>query len=275
MDELLERWRADLAAWAIPDRILHGAVESPWTLPRHVFARRADRHMAEPGGASFTRAWEVLDPPGRVLDVGAGAGAASLPLAARATAITAVDQDESMLDAFATRVAATGVPAATVVGGWLDVAAQVPAADVVTCHHVLYNVPDLAEFIIELTAHARRRVVVEVSARHPHSPLNDLWLRFHDLRRPERPTAEDILAIIEQLGLPARHERWERPARFGYDDPDELVEITRRQLCLPPERATEVAEALAASEPSRRQLMTIWWSPRSRQSPAVTSASPT
>jgi SAM-dependent methyltransferase len=261
MDELLERWRSDLAAWAIPDHIMRGAVESPWTLPRQVFARRADRQVAEPGGTSFARAWEALDPPGSVLDVGAGAGAASLPLATRASAMTAVDQDESMLEAFATRAAATGVPATTVVGRWPDVAAEVRTADVVTCHHVLYNVPDLAEFLIALDRHARRRVVVEVSARHPLSSLNDLWLRFHDLRRPERPTAEDVLAVIARLGFPARHERWERPARFGFDDPDELVDMTRRQLCLPPERSAEVAEALAGFEPPPRQLVTIWWEP--------------
>jgi SAM-dependent methyltransferase len=261
MDELLERWRSDLAAWAIPDHILRGAVESPWTLPRRVFARRADRQVAEPGGASFVRAWEALDPPGSVLDVGAGAGAASLPLAARASAMTAVDQDGSMLAAFASRTAATAVPVTTVVGRWPDVAAQAPAADVVTCHHVLYNVPDLAEFLVALDRHARRRVVVEVSARHPLGSLNDLWLRFHDLPRPQRPTAEDILAITARLGLPARHERWERPARFGFDDPDELVDVTRRQLCLPPERSAEVAEALAGFEPPPRQLVTIWWEP--------------
>jgi SAM-dependent methyltransferase len=261
MDEQLARWRTDLEAWAIPDHILRGAAESPWALPRQVFARRADRQAADPSGPSFARAWEALDPPGTVLDVGAGAGAASLPLATRATAMTAVDQDERMLEAFASRAAAAGVPAQTFAGRWPDVADEVPAADVVTCHHVLYNVPDIAGFLTALDAHARRRVVVEVTVRHPLSPLNGLWQRFHDLRRPQRPTADDILAIVERLGLKASHERWERPAGLGFDGADELVEVTRRQLCLPPERSAEVAEALAGSEPAPRQLVTIWWVP--------------
>src|SRR5437764_12809678 len=91
---LLNRWREDLAAWAIPDHIIAAAAESPWVLPRQVFARRADRLMREPTGPSFERAWEALDPPGSVLDVGSGAGAASLPLAPRARMVTAVDSDE-------------------------------------------------------------------------------------------------------------------------------------------------------------------------------------
>ena len=81
LPELLNRWREDLAAWAIPDHIAAGAAESPWVLPRQVFARRADRLRRAPGGPSFERAWEALEPAGSVLDVGAGAGAACLPLA--------------------------------------------------------------------------------------------------------------------------------------------------------------------------------------------------
>ena len=67
-------------------------------LPRQVFARRADRVSAAPSGPSFERAWAALDPPGSVLDVGSGAGAACLPLLPRATSLTAVDADADMLD---------------------------------------------------------------------------------------------------------------------------------------------------------------------------------
>jgi hypothetical protein len=42
-------------------------------------------------------------------------------------------------------------------GSWPDAALRVPAADVVTCHHVLCNVPGLASFVTALTAHAGRR----------------------------------------------------------------------------------------------------------------------
>ena len=40
--DLLSQWRDDLAAWAIPAHITAAAAESPWALPRQVFARRAD-----------------------------------------------------------------------------------------------------------------------------------------------------------------------------------------------------------------------------------------
>src|SRR5580704_10391233 len=91
--DLLDRWRSDLEAWAIPDHIIASVSESPWVLPRQVFARRADRVSLAPAGPSYDRAFAALDPPGTVLDVGSGAGAASLPLLPRCTGLAAVDTD--------------------------------------------------------------------------------------------------------------------------------------------------------------------------------------
>src|SRR2546430_2930411 len=78
------RWREDLAAWAIPQHILDAAPESPWHFPVELFARRADAAQSRMT-ASTLRALEALPMDGSVLDVGCGAGAASLPLAAKAS----------------------------------------------------------------------------------------------------------------------------------------------------------------------------------------------
>ena len=264
---LLEDWQSDLAAWAIPEHITAAVAETPWVLPRQVFARRADRESGAPSGPSYDRAWAALDPPGSVLDVGAGAGAASLPLAGRTTSLTAVDSDTGMLELLARRAGERGLTTRCVPGRWPDVAAGVPPADVLTCHHVLYNVPDLAPFVTALTGHARRTVIVEVTARHPLMTLNGLWLRFHGLRRPEGPTADDLLRILAGMGLHASHQRWSRRAERDYASLQELADVTRRRLCLPPERAGEVADALAEMGADQspglasagRDVVTIWW----------------
>ena len=266
---LLDRWREDLAAWAIPEHITAAVADSPWVLPRQVFARRADRLRRDPGGPSFERAWEVLDPPGSVLDVGSGAGAACLPLAPRITTLTAVDADDGMLGLLAGRAGEAGLAARTVHGRWPDVGGQVGPADVVTCHHVVFNVPDLGPFLAALTGHARRRVVIETAAAHPLTSLNPLWLRFHGLRRPEGPTAADTIGILAAMGHDPRHTGWSRPAGADYGSMAELVEVTRRRLCLPPERAGEVEAALVElginpGQPgdlgsSGRDVVTIWW----------------
>jgi SAM-dependent methyltransferase len=269
LEERLERWRGDLAAWAIPERITAAVSESPWVLPRQVFARRADRVIAAPSGPSYQRAWAALDPPGSVLDVGSGAGAACLPLLPRATSLTAVDTDAEMLEKLSQRSAVAGITVRTVLGRWPDAAAEAAAADVVTCHHVLYNVPGVRPFVTALTASARRTVVAEMTARHPLVSLNALWLRFHGLRRPNSPTAEDLIQILVAMGLRPAHKTWRRPGGRDYASFDEMVDVTRRRLCLPPERAAEVADALAdaGTDPedpedlgsSGRDVVSIWW----------------
>ena len=149
-----------------------------------------------------------------------------------------------MLALLTERTRARGLQARCIKGSWPAVASQVPPADVLTCHHVLFNVPDLAPFLTALTDHATRLVVVETATLHPLTSLNDMWLRFHDLRRPDRPTADDVLAILDAMGCKPCHERWRRPAAADYGSMAELIVVTRRRLRLPPDRAAEVAEAL-------------------------------
>ncbi|MGN9839044.1 class I SAM-dependent methyltransferase [Nonomuraea sp. H19] len=267
--EQLRAWAEDLAAWRIPESILSGAVESPWVLPDEVFARRTESYLAAPCGPSYERAMEALGHGGSVLDVGAGAGAASLPLASRVTGLTAVDSHQPLLDDLVRRAAPLGLAPVVVCGTWPDAAASVPVADVVLCHHVIYNVADLAPFVAALTGHARRRVVTEVTVRHPLTDLNPYWKQFHGLDRPEGPTAEQVVEILEGLGLAVKVERWTRPAMAEYDSFATLVDVTRRRLCLPPDRRDDVAVALlnagvAEDRPpdlgsSGRELVTIWW----------------
>jgi SAM-dependent methyltransferase len=272
LTSLLERWRDDLAAWAIPEHITAAVADSPWVLPRQVFARRADRVAAAPSGPSFQRAWDALDPPGSVLDVGSGAGAACLPLLPRATSLTAVDSDAGMLERLAERGGRAGASLRQVLGTWPETAAVAGPADVVTCHHVLYNAGDVGPFVTALTANARRLVVAEMTAQHPLVTLNELWLRFHGLRRPVSPTAGDLLAILTAMGLRPGHEVWRRPGGRDYASFDELVEVTRLRLCLPPQRAGELAGALteAGADPGHpldlaspgRDVVTVWWDGR-------------
>jgi len=261
-----DRWRDALRDWGIPERILARAPESPWGYSVELFASRADAAVGRPT-ASNLRALEALPEGGVVLDVGCGAGAASLPLAGRVGHIIGVDPSPGMLTAFGDRAAVAGVESETIEGTWPEAADRTPPADVVVCHHVAYNVPDLRTFALRLTDHARSRVVVEMTATHPLSAMSPLWIRFHDLVRPAAPTVDDALAVLREAGLSPDRTVWTAPRPGGFAAKADLVASVRRQLCLPAERDREVEDALDDRIVERdgrwgfpdRPVATIWW----------------
>jgi SAM-dependent methyltransferase len=261
-----DTWTEALASWAIPDEILAKAPESPWHFPVKLFARRGEM-AASHLTLSNRLAMEELPEDGEVLDVGCGGGAASVPLASRASRLIGVDPSREMLDSFAKNARAAGVEVDAIEGAWPDVADRTPVADVVVCHHVVYNASDLAAFALRLTDHARRRVVMEMTAHHPISDLSPLWLRFHGLVRPTRPTSDDAEAVLRELGLRPAREDWDAPRPGGYESVQEMVAHVRRLVCLPSERDPEIEEAIAPRIVERdgrfgfvdRPVTTLWW----------------
>ncbi|MBU6245073.1 MAG: methyltransferase domain-containing protein [Actinomycetales bacterium] len=252
------KWRDDLASWAIPAEILRQAPEEPWIHPVAMFT--VDDEI--PDSPSHDRARQALPVSGSVLDVGCGGGRAAMALVPPAGQVIGVDHQAGMLEAFAAAADRRGVQHLEILGNWDEVQQEVPACDVVVCHHVVYNVADIVPFIEALDRHARRRVVLELPVTHPLTSLNPLWKRLWDLDRPTAPVAQDLCAIVEAMGLAPHLETWvdhtwgkrvELPA-------EERVRYARIRLCLPPERDADVAAALIAEADAQpHEVATLWW----------------
>ncbi len=112
-----------------------------------------------------------------------------MALADLAAHATGVDQSEAMLELFAEEAAARDLPSSTICGSWPDVEDTAGTAGVVVCHHVAYNVADLAPFVVALSRAARNRVVMELTTAHPQTSNAPLWDQFWGLERPTGPTA--------------------------------------------------------------------------------------
>jgi SAM-dependent methyltransferase len=248
----VEQWRDELAAWAIPPEILDAAPESPWGFPVELF--RAGTESAET--PSRDRALDALAAGGTVLDVGCGGGAAGLALAPPAGLVIGVDESADLLADFRRTADERGIQHREVQGTWPDVAPDAPIADVVVCHHVLYNVADLPPFVAALSGHARHRVVVELTATHPLTASGELWRHFHNLDRPSGPNAALAFAALDSMGVEPRYQEWQRPPR---DVPRAAyVQLNRRRLCLPASADEEIDRLMEPTD-APRDVVTFWW----------------
>ncbi len=248
-------WARSLARWAIPNEILEQAQTSPWIHPPVLFQVPGEIELT----ISHTRAFEALAADGSVLDVGCGGGIAAFALTPPASLVIGVDHQPEMLAMFAENAKKHGVAYEVFEGFWPEIAEKVPTADVVVCHHVVYNVAEIGPFLRALNSHARSRVVIEMPTRHPLSNMSGAWKHFWNLDRPTQPTSEDLLEVLKEVGIKARVQYWTGPMRDRIDV-DQDSEFMRIRLCLPLERLQEVREYLIANPlPRQRDIATIWW----------------
>lgn len=246
-------WRDALNQWGIPKEILDQAPENPWIHPPALF-QIPDSIVDSP---SHQKAKEIN--PRSILDIGCGGGIAAFACVPPATKVIGVDHQSEMLEMFSQNAKIRNVQSETFLGDWPDVAERVPSADVVTCHHVVYNVQRIEEFVEALNNHANKRVVIELPEFHPLSNMSSAWKHFWKLERPTSPDANLFLKVLHELGVNAQMLLWAGEMRNEVDF-DSQVKFLRVRLCLPEVREPEVRQFLAANPPtSSRKLASIWW----------------
>jgi SAM-dependent methyltransferase len=251
----VEKWRNDLASWAIPQEILDQAEIAPWIHPPALF-QIPEKIWDSP---SHQRAREAMPEGGTVLDIGCGGGIASFAITPPAAHAIGVDHQREMLNMYEKNASDRNVKSEVFEGFWPSIADQVPAADVVAVHHVVYNVGDIEPFIKELNKHARRRVVIELPAVHPMSSWSPGWKHFWNIVRPVSPTADDFMSVLSELGIDAHKEDFTGEILLD-KQLEEAADYTRIRLCLPKERLDEVREFLEKNpSPTSRSLSVVWW----------------
>ncbi len=248
-------WRSKLEKWAIPQSILDQAPENPWTHPAELF--QIPLNISD--SISHQRAREVVPVGGTLLDVGCGGGIAAFAVTPPAAHVIGVDHQPEMLAMFNENARARGITSEIFEGLWPEIGDLVPIADVVTAHHVVYNVPQIEEFLIALNGHASSRVVLEMPQRHPLANASELWKHFWNIERPKDPTPNELMEVLSDLEFEAHLELWDGSMRRE-SDLSQLAHYSRIRLCLSADREDEVLEFLASQPQDQvRNLATIWW----------------
>lgn len=164
-----------------------------------------------------------LDSRKTAIDAGAGAGRHTIPLAERLDWVTAVEPSEAMRALIPPRDNLT-----VVAGTWQD--AEVAAADLVLCAHVLYFVPDPVPFIEKLDAAARERVFVVMRDREMLAPGEQLYAVLTGRPRTRMPQLYDAFNLVRSLGRDVDVETFEYEVHNVYADLEEAVAESRHRL---------------------------------------------
>lgn len=250
-----EKWKLDLDSWAIPKEILDQAEEEPWTHAPALFAL-PDEISDTP---SHRIAKEALSANGSVLDIGCGGGVATFAIAKSGNHVIGVDHQAEMLEMYMQNAKSRSIDSEIYEGFWPAIADQVPIADVVTVHHVAYNVGDIEPFLRALDSHANKRVIIELPLVHPMTSASAGWEHFWNLIRPTSPNADDLLEVLNEMGISAQMEKFS--ADFPLEQSaEDIAERTRVRLCLSSSRLDEVKEFLKEHPfATKRDLVVIWW----------------
>lgn len=199
-----------------------------------------------------------------VLDVGAGTGRHTLALAKHVRSVTAVDPSQAMLDLLREDVAEHGLDNVRVVQSeWMT--ADVPAADVVICSHVLYPIDDVASFVRRLDEHAKQRVFIYLRV-DPLATDIGLWREFYGVPLQSQPVFADLYPLLVQIGIVADVEIVEHRFSWTFATLDEAVVQVRNALCLREDDA-EASEKLRSLLAER---LVAW--PDGRLGPRIESA---
>jgi SAM-dependent methyltransferase len=205
-----------------------------------------------------------------VLDVGAGVGALTVPLARRVERVTALEPSEPMRQALHANLAAGGLTnVSCVAGGWGE--APIPAHDLVLVANVAPIFDELDKFIAEATPLASRAIALmqNVGPGSEKFYLGELYPLL--LGRPY-PARRDYLATVTRLharGVLANV----RILEYDFDQPFASIPeatafwVARLRLA-EPEAVQKLERFLAARlqpdgggvlAPMRRRSAVLWW----------------
>ena len=141
-----------------------------------------------------------LKPADTVLDIGAGTGRWSIPLAAVASQVTAVEPAVAMSDILIRNARQAGVLDKIKVVNQTWEAADAGIHDIVVCFHSMYASPDLAAFVRKMEKHARRCCYLGIRHFHIDGVIQELSTIIHGTRH-DSPNFLIAYNALSQIGI--------------------------------------------------------------------------
>ncbi len=215
---------------------------------------------------------ELVRPDETWIDIGAGGGRYTLPIALLARHIYAVEPSAGMRATLAEAVQDNGIENLDVYDERWPGESAAPVADVGFISQVGYDIAEFGAFLDLMDAHAKRLCVAVMFNGGPISEWAPLWPPVHGEERHRLPAAGEMMTLLFARGK-APEVRFLDVAPRTYTDVESLHRSARRPIWVLPgsepddrlgaavrELAVRVDGAVALSQMPRR-LGVITWSP--------------
>jgi SAM-dependent methyltransferase len=178
------------------ERVREGAPPTDFYAP--VAAQfRADPHRTDEPTLNVLRS--LVQPGETWLDIGAGGGRYTLPLALVAGRMVAVEPSAGMQQVLREGMAEHGITNIDIVTSTWPMA-DAPAADVAFISHVGYDIEAIGPFLDGMERAARRRCVAVLLAKPPAAFAAPVWPAVHGEERIQLPALPEFLALLLARG---------------------------------------------------------------------------
>ncbi len=196
------------------------------------FARQFKADPRRTGDVLVERLRTRLLPGDTLMDVGAGGGRLALPLALSCNSVTAVEPSPSMCAVLRETADESGITVNVVESDWVN--AEVEAADVILCSHVIYVIEDIGTFVRKINSHSRRLVLVVAFQSAPQSQIYQLWEQVHGEYRHPLPSLPNFTPVLDEMGIAYEIEEMPPDPARGFDSEEEAREMIAQRLYIAP-----------------------------------------
>ena len=172
---------------------------------------------------------DLVDNKSTALDVGGGAGRLALPMALKCEHVTVVEPSGSMIEQLRESADEAGIENVSITQALWNVA-NVDAADVALCAHVVYGVADIEPFIRKLEAHAKSLVVLLAFVESPMNRISRFWKPIHGEERIDMPALPELMNVLWEMGIYADVQMMEPVQSDRFEDRDVALTQLRNRL---------------------------------------------
>lgn len=221
-----EIWR-DLVEGSRPP----GAVRcnsQDWWARRRRYHRPPEERWQRPN-MFLNRLLERLDPSSTVIDVGAGTGAWTIPIARRTARVTAVEPSPYMMQILRQRVLDAGLTNVELVAErWEDIAAE--AHSFVLCSHGMYASSEIVPFLEKMHNAAIQSCCLVMRTTSRSGQYEELWRDLNGIHRPDGPHLVVAYNVLHAMGIDANVAVQPEASYWISESLDEAVDMARDVL---------------------------------------------